>query len=222
MIPQLHSRPGDGEAMGKKCGSDRDAEADNNVSFCPAIQYVMSMNEITFKGSPLSLDGKLPDVGERAPEFCLIRSDLSECCLSHLTGEYILLNVVPSLDTPVCASSAREFNRQARELELDCEFVTVSRDLPFAQSRFVQREDIHDMELLSDMRFSDFGRNYGVLISNSPLRGLLARAVFLLGPKTDKAGGERTVLYREMVAEIAWEPDYRRILEVLYRENGGS
>ncbi|AHC15574.1 thiol peroxidase [Salinispira pacifica] len=189
------------------------------------------MNEITFKGKPLSLDGTPLEPGDTAPDFSLIRSDLGECHLSDLKEDYIVLNIVPSLDTPVCAASAREFNRQAHDLDLNCRFLTISRDLPFAQSRFIQREDVHDMELLSDMRFSDFGREYGVLISSGPLKGLLARAVFLLGPESDTSGHDsnadsdsagRNVLYREMIPEIAWEPDYRRILEVLYRENGDS
>jgi thiol peroxidase len=176
-------------------------------------QYFTSMVSITFKGKPLHTSGNGPEIGRTVPDFTLVNGDLGEVRLSEIESPYVLLNVVPSLDTPVCAASAREFDREAGRGSNSCTFLTISRDLPFAQSRFVQREGLDHMLLLSDMRFTQFAEDYGVLINDGPLKGLCARAVFLLGPADPL--GRRSLLYREMVREIAWEPDYAKVLEML-------
>ncbi|MGC8762137.1 MAG: thiol peroxidase [Acidobacteriota bacterium] len=165
------------------------------------------MATITLKGHPIHTSGELPPVGSLAPGFLLTRGDLTDATLADFAGKRKLLNIVPSLDTGVCAASARRFNQEAAAVP-NAAVLTISRDLPFAQSRFCAAEGIENVVMLSEMRDLSFGEAYGVRIVDGPLRGLLARAVVVLGE-------DDRVLYTEQVPEIAQEPDYARALAAL-------
>jgi thiol peroxidase len=153
--------------------------------------------------------GDLPQVGMNAPDFTLTRSDLSDVSLKHFQGKKKLLNIVPSLDTGVCAASARRFNEEAASVP-DAVVITVSCDLPFAQKRFCEVEGIENVEMLSELRTRTFGESYGVRMVDGPLAGLLSRAVVVID-EHDK------VTYTEQVPEIAQEPAYDKAIEALKR-----
>lgn len=157
------------------------------------------MANITFKGNPIHTVGNLPEVGTQAKDFTLVASDLSEKKLSDYQGKKVVLNIFPSIDTGVCAASARHFNQDASSLD-NTVVVNVSRDLPFALSRFCAAEGLNDVDVLSDFRGS-FGEDYGVTLEDSPLHGLLSRAVVVV----DENG---KVIYTEQVPEIGQEPNY--------------
>ena len=161
------------------------------------------MKEIKFKGTLIKLLGKLPEIGEKAPDFTLIKEDLSEVNLSDFHQEYLVLNIFPSLDTGVCASSVRNFNKELG-LKENVDLLCISKDLPFAQKRFCSQENLKKVITLSDFR--DEFLAYGLKMTNGPLKGLLARAVIIL----DK---ERKVVYKELVEEITTEPNYEKVLE---------
>lgn len=167
------------------------------------------MASIKFKGTPLMTSGDLPQVGMNAPDFTLTRSDLSDVSLKHFQGKKKLLNIVPSLDTGVCAASARRFNEEAASVP-DAVVITVSCDLPFAQKRFCEVEGIENVEMLSELRTRTFGESYGVRMVDGPLAGLLSRAVVVID-EHDK------VTYTEQVPEIAQEPAYDKAIEALKR-----
>lgn len=162
---------------------------------------------VTFQGSPVALSGELPPVGGTAPEFGGVKGDLSVLHLSDLKGRRVVINIFPSLDTPVCAASVRRFNKEAAALE-NTVVLCVSKDLPFAQSRFCTTEGLADVVPLSVFRCTCFEEGYGLSITEGPLKGLLARAVVVV----DEAG---TVAYEELVPEITDEPDYAAALAVL-------
>lgn len=157
------------------------------------------MANISFHGDPATTIGELPSVGSLAPSFSLTAGDLSDLTNDTLAGKRIVLNIFPSIDTGVCAASVREFNKRAASLD-NTAVVCVSADLPFASSRFCAAEGIENVLVGSSFR-SSFGRDYGVTLIDTPLAGLLARAVIVL----DVDG---TVLYEELVSEIGNEPDY--------------
>lgn len=157
------------------------------------------MADIAFRGTPVQTSGDLPAVGDTAPSFTLVGQDLSDVTSAGLSGRRVVLNIFPSVDTGVCAASVREFNERAASLE-DTTVVCVSKDLPFAQARFCGAEGIDEVTMGSAFR-SDFGTDYGVLQTNGPLEGLLARAVVVL----DAQG---SVVYTQLVPEIGEEPDY--------------
>ena len=137
----------------------------------------------TFKGTPIRLEGHFPQAGETAPDFFLTKNDLSDFSLKDGEGEYLILNIFPSLDTGVCATTVRRFNQMAASLP-GAMVLCISKDLPFAQNRFCAAEGIDHTILLSDFRYSSrFGKDYGVLITSGPMRGLLARAVVIIDPK---------------------------------------
>lgn len=165
------------------------------------------MTTTNFKGSPVHIDGEFIQTGVLAPEFELVKSDLSPLTLGSLKGRRVVLNIFPSLDTGVCATSVRKFNKLASSLP-DTTVVAVSKDLPFAQSRFCTTEGIDNVVPASDFRTSGFDKAYGVLMSDGPLAGLLARAVVVI----DKAG---KVVYTELVPEITEEPDYDKAVEAV-------
>ncbi|WP_340065803.1 thiol peroxidase [Ascidiimonas aurantiaca] len=165
------------------------------------------MATITLKGNEIHTNGNLPAKGNKAPDFSMIKTDLSEMHLGELQGSKVVLNIFPSIDTPTCASSVREFNREAAELE-NTKVLCISRDLPFAQSRFCGAEGIENVINLSDFRTGDFGKSYGLEITDGPLKGLHSRAVVVL----DTQGN---VVYTEQVSEIADEPNYKAALEAL-------
>ncbi len=165
------------------------------------------MAEITFLGDPLNTSGDVPSVGQPAPAFTLTGSDLGAVTSEGLSGRRVVLNIFPSIDTPVCAKSVRAFNERAAGLE-DTTVVCVSADLPFAAGRFCEAEGIENVTTGSTFRNSEFLDDYGVGLTGGPVAGLCARAVVVIG--TD---GE--VLHSELVSEIADEPDYDAALAAL-------
>ena len=163
---------------------------------------------VLFKGILVTLVGSFVTPGTMAPDFSLVKNDLSEYTLNDNKGKYVVLNIFPSLDTGVCAMSVRRFNEMASELP-NTTVLCISKDLPFAQSRFCTVEGIENVVPLSDFRnTSSFGEAYGVLMKDGPLQGLLARAVVVINPQ-----GE--VVYSELVPEITQEPDYEAVLKVI-------
>ena len=164
------------------------------------------MTTTKFKGTPVHIDGEFIRTGAQAPDFELVRGDLSPLKLSDLKGKRVVLNIFPSLDTGVCATSVRKFNKLASSLP-DTVVVAVSKDLPFAQSRFCTTEGIANVVPASDFRAAGFAGAYGVLMADGPLAGLLARAVVI-----DKAG---KVVYTQLVPEITEEPDYDAAVEAV-------
>ena len=163
---------------------------------------------VLFKGIIVTLVGSFITPGTKAPDFSLVKNDLSEYTLNGNKGKYVVLNIFPSLDTGVCAMSVRRFNEMASELP-NTTVLCISKDLPFAQSRFCTVEGIENVVPLSDFRNnSSFGEAYGVLMKDGPLQGLLARAVVVINPQ-----GE--VIYSELVPEITQEPDYEAVLKVI-------
>ena len=165
------------------------------------------MAQITFKGSPVSTSGSLPGVGSTVPDFSLTRGDMSDVSLKDFAGKRKVLNIVPSLDTGVCAASARQFNKSIKEYG-DTVVLTISRDLPFAQGRFCEANGIDEVVTLSELRNRNFGSEYGIEMTDGPLAGLLGRAVIVVDQ-------QNTVLYTELVPEIAQEPDYDSALAAL-------
>jgi len=165
------------------------------------------MARITLKGNPISTIGELPTVGTWAPDFTLTGNNLEDVSLANYEGQKIVLNIVPSLDTGICAASAHRFNREAAELD-GTVILTVSCDLPFAQSRFCQANGIENVVSLSQLRSREFGKAYGVEIVDGPMAGLLSRAVVVIGT-------DGKVIYTEQVPEIVQEPNYGAVLAVL-------
>lgn len=165
------------------------------------------MATITLKGNEIHTNGELPKVGSRAPELHLVDKDLNDITLSHFKGKRKLLNIVPSLDTPVCATSTKKFNEYANDHD-NVVMLVVSADLPFAQSRFCAAEHTDNVVPLSTMRSNEFAKSYGVLITDGPLAGITARAVVVLDE-------DDNVVYTELVPEIAQEPNYEAALAAL-------
>ncbi len=165
------------------------------------------MAEVTFKGNKVHTAGRLPKVGSRAPDFRLTRADLTDVSLKDFAGKKKILNIVHSLDTGTCAASARAFEARAGALS-DTVVLTISNDLPFAQKRFCEAENIRNVITLSQMRDRKFGRNYGVEYEDGPIAGLLARAVVVIDEKD-------RVLYTQQVQETSQEPDYEAALKAV-------
>lgn len=166
------------------------------------------MAKTAFQGSPVTLAGEFVQVGAQAPDFSLVKGDLTSFTLADVKGKYALLNIFPSMDTGVCAASVRKFNQLASQMG-NTVVLAISKDLPFAQGRFCTAEGIENVIPLSDYRYtSDFGEKYGVLMSDGVLFGLLARAVVIINP-------EGKVVYTELVPEITQEPDYEAALAAL-------
>ncbi len=165
------------------------------------------MAKTALQGNPVSLAGELPAVGSPAPDFKLVDKDLGDKTLKDFAGKKVLLNIVPSLDTPVCATSTRKFNESFAGRD-DAVCLVVSADLPFAAGRFCSAEGIDNVHALTMMRSRNFGKDYGVLIEDGPLAGITARAIVVI----DAAG---KVVYTELVPEIGQEPDYDAALKAL-------
>lgn len=165
------------------------------------------MSTVTLAGNPIHLAGRFPATGDAAPSFALVATDLSNKSLADYAGKRKVLNIVPSLDTPVCQTSTRKFNEQAGKLP-NAVVLVISADLPFAMKRFCETEGLKNVESLSTMRGAEFKANYGVDIIDGPLAGLTARAVVVIDEK-DK------VIYAQLVPEIKQEPDYEAALASL-------
>lgn len=165
------------------------------------------MATITFKGNAVHSSGTLPRKGKKAPDFTLVRSDLSQMSLKEHRGKKVILNIFPSLDTSTCATSVRKFNQLAAGMN-NTVVLAISKDLPFAQGRFCSTEGITNVITLSGFRDSAFGKAYGVNLVDGPLAGLYARSVVVINEK-----GE--IVYTELVSEISNEPDYDKALASL-------
>jgi thioredoxin-dependent peroxiredoxin len=165
------------------------------------------MASITLGGNPINTNGELPKVGSKAPEFQLVKTDLSTTTLADFAGTRLVLNIFPSIDTPTCATSVRTFNAQASAME-NTQVLCISRDLPFAQKRFCGAEGLENVLNLSDFKTGSFGKDYGLEIVDGPLAGLHSRVVVVL----DENG---VVTYTEQVGEIADEPNYEAALASL-------
>jgi thiol peroxidase len=165
------------------------------------------MATVTLQGNEFHTSGELPAVGSTAPDFHLVDGKLNDVHLADYSGKKRLLNIVPSLDTPTCATSTRKFNEKVAGRD-DVVVLVVSADLPFAQGRFCETEGISNAVPLSLMRSRGFARDYGVLMTDGPLAGITARAVVLI----DEHG---KVIYTQLVPEIADEPDYAAALAAL-------
>ncbi|HET6485519.1 MAG TPA: thiol peroxidase [Spirochaetia bacterium] len=162
------------------------------------------MAQVLFKGSPMHTRGSLPAVGTKAPDFKLTTGDLRDVGLAEYKGKRKILSVVHSLDTGTCAVSTRRFNTEATRLP-DTVVLVISNDLPFAQKRFCEAEKIANVVPLSQMRNRDFGKTYGMEITDGPIAGLLARSIIVID-ESDK------VVYTEQVQETTKEPDYEKAL----------
>ena len=165
------------------------------------------MAQITLKGNPIHTSGDLPAVGSAAPGFSLVGADLGAVSLADYAGRSVVLNIFPSLDTPVCAQSVRRFNELAADRD-GAVVLCISADLPFAQSRFCGAEGIESVVTLSSFRAPGFGNDYGVSILDGPLAGVLGRAIVVVN-------GDGKVTYTELVPEIVQEPDYAAALAAL-------
>lgn len=165
------------------------------------------MAKITQRGNPINTNGDLPKAGAKAPDFSLVDAALNDVKLADFHGKKKLLNIVPSLDTPVCAISTKKFNDFAKSRG-DVAALTISADLPFAQKRFCSAENIENVKTLSMMRSRNFAKDYGVLIQDGKMAGITARAVVVID-ENDK------VIYSELVPEIAQEPNYDAAIAAL-------
>jgi thiol peroxidase len=165
------------------------------------------MAKITLKGNAIDTIGELPAKGSVAPNFTLVKTDLSEVTLADYAGKKVVLNIFPSIDTPVCAASVRQFNKVAGETA-NTVVLCISADLPFAHTRFCETDGLKNVESLSVFRAPAFGKDYGVTITTGPIAGLLSRAIVVI----DTAG---KVVYTEQVPEITQEPNYDAALAAL-------
>jgi thiol peroxidase len=167
------------------------------------------MANITLKGNPIHTNGSLPTVGSKAPDFQLVDGQLHDRSLKDYKGKRKLISIVPSLDTPTCSLSAKKFNEKIQS-HPEVVVLVVSADLPFAQKRFCSMENLTNVIPLSMMRSKEFASSYGVLIENGPLAGICARAVVVLDEND-------SVVYAQLVPEIAEEPDYEKALKELLK-----
>ena len=165
------------------------------------------MATVTLNGNPFNTSGDLPAVGQNAPEFTLVNTHMEECGKSCIGSKTIVLNIFPSIDTPICAIGARKFNKKAAGLE-DTVVVCVSCDLPFALGRFCAAEGLENVKTMSAFRSPEFGKDYGVALIDGPLAGLLARSVVVIGK-------DGKIAYTELVPEISHEPDYDAALAAI-------
>ena len=164
------------------------------------------MAQITLHGNATNTNAELPAVGSQAPDFVLTTGKLADVTLADYAGKKKLLNIVPSLDTPTCQISTKKFNDAAKKHD-DTVFLTVSADLPFAQGRFCEAENLEVIQTLSTMR-SNFAEDYGIKIVDGPLAGVTGRAVLVLD-------GDNEVIHSELVTEIGDEPNYDSALATL-------
>ncbi len=165
------------------------------------------MSKVTFQGDEVSISGSFPTAGTQAPNFALCGGDLSDVTLADLKGKKVVLNIFPSIDTPVCAASVRRFNESAAAMS-NTAVLCVSADLPFAFGRFCEVEGLKNVQAASFFRSPSFTEDYGVNLNAGPLKGLAARAVVILNE-------EGKVVYSQLVSEITEEPNYDAALAAL-------
>jgi thiol peroxidase len=165
------------------------------------------MAQITLKGNPINTIGSLPKAGDNALDFLLTDTKMADKSLKDFAGKTLVLNIFPSIDTPVCSMSVRKFNAEITKFN-NAVVLCISRDLPFAHARFCGAEGLNNVVSLSELRKLEFGEKYGLRIMDGPLAGLLARAVVIINP-------EGKVLYTQLVPEIGEEPDYEKALNLL-------
>lgn len=177
-----------------------------DVANVPSEKNPMSQT-ITRAGEPITVIGHFPQQGDAAPAFSLVAKDLSNVTLATYAGKRKILNIFPSVDTPTCATSVRQFNAKANALA-NTVVLCISADLPFAQSRFCGAEGLNNVVTLSTLRDRRFAENYGVAMTSGPLAGLTARAVVVLDT-------DNRVIHSELVPEIKQEPDYAAALAAL-------
>lgn len=158
------------------------------------------MATINFKGNPIQTDGEFPQVGSQAPEFKMIKSDLSEVSLADLKGKKIIFNIFPSVDTAVCALQLKTFSQKAAKLD-NVVLLFASMDLPFALNRFCAAEGVENAMTVSDFRYHSLAESYGVKMTDGPLSGLYARATLVLDEN-------HNIVYSELVSDVVNEPDY--------------
>jgi thioredoxin-dependent peroxiredoxin len=171
------------------------------------------MASVTLKGKSVHTAGDLPPLGSLAPSLPLTKADLTDVSLADFEDRVRIINIVPSLDTSVCALSAKRFEAEIAKLP-EAVVLTVSRDLPFAQERFCKAEGLSKVVFLSELRHREFGARYGVELVDGPLAGLLARAVVVVGK-------DGHVAYTQLVPEISTEPDYAKAMEAVKRALAG-
>ncbi|MFD1096472.1 thiol peroxidase [Salegentibacter chungangensis] len=165
------------------------------------------MSQIKFGGQKVTTYGALPEKDEKAPHFELLKADFTTATLEDFKGKRVIMNIFPSIDTGVCATSVRNFSKKAADLK-NTVVLCISRDLPFAQSRFLNEEHLKNVINLSDFRERNFGKDYGVEMIDGPWEGLLSRVVIVL----DESG---KVIHSQQVADIDDEPDYLAALKTL-------
>ena len=165
------------------------------------------MSQVTLAGNPITINGRFPQKGDAAPAFSLVAKNLADTPLSAFAGKRKILNIFPSIDTPTCATSVRQFNAKANSLP-NTVVLCISADLPFAQARFCGAEGLDNVVTLSTLRGREFLDAYGVAIASGPLAGLTARAVVVLDENDQ-------VIHSELVSEIKNEPDYAAALAAL-------
>lgn len=165
------------------------------------------MATVTLKGNPINTSGELPELGTKALDFRLTATDLSSKSLSDFTGSKLILNIFPSIDTGTCAQSVRQFNKEASEMK-NTKVLCISRDLPFAFSRFCAAEGLENVISLSDFKDGNFGKTYGINFIDGPLEGLHSRCIVVIAENG-------TIIHTEQVPEIVDEPNYKAALEAL-------
>lgn len=181
----------------------------STVFFFSAMGFAQKskpINTVLLKGTPVRTYSKLPDVNKPAPKFTLTDVNMNDQSLDAYKGRYVILNIFPSVDTGVCSASVHHFNEEAGNLP-NTVVLCISKDLPFAQKRFCGAEGINNVVMLSDFR-SDFGWNYGVEMIESPMKGLLSRAVVVIDPSG-------TIIYEEQVTDISQEPNYAAAIQAV-------
>jgi len=169
------------------------------------------MAKVTFKDNEVNTIGDLPSVGEAAPDFTLTRTDMSDVGIAGFAGKRVIFNIFPSVETPVCSASVKQFNSEVEKLQ-NTEVLCVSKDLPFAHARFNAEEEIKNVISLCELRNSDFGDNYGIRITNGPLAGLFARALVVVDENS-------RVVFTQLVSDISEEPDYHAVVKLLDNES---
>ncbi|WP_027137419.1 thiol peroxidase [Gaetbulibacter saemankumensis] len=165
------------------------------------------MATVSLQGTPINTLGDLPEIGSTAPDFKLAKVDLSDVTLNDYKGSKVILNIFHSLDTGTCANSVRKFNEEASKLE-NTKILCITKDLPFANGRFCETEGINNLEVLSDFRDGNFGKNYNLVYVDGPIKGLLSRSIIILNEQSK-------VLYTEQVYDVVTEPNYEAALNAL-------